>query len=112
MITNHLKYLPPSQYQQLQDNLAASERSLAEMEEHHTARLQSVEEDLVQKIHQAEVDLQSAVAESEGYKKSQEELKVWQDRMCVLHLPLKCFFFFFLPYSQALPPLCEGRIWD
>lgn len=92
MITNHLKYFPPSQYQQLQDNLAASERRLAEMEEHHTARLQSVEEDLVQKIHQAEVDLQSAVAESEGYKRSQEELKVWQDWICVLH-------------SQALPLL-------
>ena len=50
----------------------------------------------MQKIHQAEVDLQSAVAESEGYKKSQEELKVWQDRLlCVLLLILD--FFYLIP---------------
>ena len=104
-----IKFFPPSQYQQLQDNLAASERSLAEMEEHHTARLQSVEEDLVQKIHQAEVDLQSAVAQSEGYKKSQEELKVWQDRMCVLHLPLKIYIYIFFASFPGSPLFVRGE---
>ena len=57
----------------------------------------------MQKIHQAEVDLQSAVAESEGYKKSQEELKVWQDRLlCVLLLILD----FFTLFPGSPPSLC------
>lgn len=55
----------------------------------------------MQKIHQAEVDLQSAVAESEGYKKSQEELKVWQHQMlCVLLLILT-----YLGLSYLVPGL-------
>lgn len=41
------------------------------------AQLQQMEEGLMQRIHQAEGDLQAAVVESEGYRKTQEELKVW-----------------------------------
>ena len=66
-----------------------------------------MEEDLVQKIHQAEVDLQSAVAKSEGYKKSQEELKVWQYRMlCVLLLILT-----YLGLSYPVPRLSPFFVW-
>lgn len=65
-----------------------------------------MEEDLVQKIHQAEVDLQSAVAESEGYKKSQEELKVWQYRMLCVLLLILTYLGLSYPVPRLSPFLC------